>query len=92
MSNMRKITISAREDLIAFVDQRAVQEQTNRSRVISQIIETFRNAELERIAAEGYRYYAEEAEDFAAASAEAVSDAIGEDSLLERRDDDSAAW
>ena len=83
MTTMRKITITASEDLIEFVDERARQTQSNRSRVINDILEAFRQSELNRMAAEGYRFYAEEAVAFAKASAEAVSAAISQDDAME---------
>ena len=70
MTTMRKITITASEDLIEFVDERARQTQSNRSRVINDILEAFRQSELNRMAAEGYRFYAAEAVAFAKASAD----------------------
>lgn len=52
---------------------------THRSHQASHILEDSRRQELEALACEGYRFYATESEEFAAASAAAVSEALSVD-------------
>lgn len=73
---IRKITISLPEELVVFADQRAQEIQTSRSQVISQALAELRAAEEAQLAAEGYRFYAAEAEEFAASATAAVFEAI----------------
>jgi len=75
---VRKITISLPEDLVAFADRRAERQQVSRSRFIADALAHLEAAEAEQEAAEGYRYYAGEATEFAAASARAVAEAISD--------------
>lgn len=74
--NVCKITISVPLDLVKFADQQAVQLKTSRSQIISQALAEIKAREEERLAAEGYQFYALEASEFAAASAQAVAEAI----------------
>lgn len=73
---VRKITISLPDELVVFADQQALETNTSRSQVISLALEYIRDLEEARLAAEGYQFYAAEAEEFAAASATAVSEAM----------------
>ncbi|MCP4661198.1 MAG: hypothetical protein GY856_37825 [bacterium] len=79
----RKITLSLPEELIAYADSKAAQMGTNRSRLVGDLLESSRQHEQEALAREGYRFYAKEAEEFAARSAAAVGEAL---------DDDGSAW
>ncbi len=79
----RKVTLSLPEELIAYADSRAAQLGTNRSRLVTELLRRSRQDELEALAREGYRFYAGEAEEFAADSAAAVAEAL---------DDDDPAW
>ncbi len=79
----RKVTLSLPEKLIAYADSKAAQLGTNRSRLVSDLLERSRQHEQEALAREGYRFYAKEAEEFAAQSVAAVGDAL---------DDDGPAW
>ncbi len=72
----RKITISLPAELLAFADTQARQRHTSRSQFIAQALAELRAAEAQRLAAEGYRFYAQEAEAFAAESAPAVAEAL----------------
>ncbi len=72
----RKITISLPEELVVFADQRALETNSSRSQVISMALAHIKILEEERLAAEGYRFYAQEAEEFAVISASAVSEAF----------------
>jgi metal-responsive CopG/Arc/MetJ family transcriptional regulator len=74
--SVRKITISIPASLLAYVDARARRLNTSRSRYITQALAQLHAAEEERLAAEGYRYYAPESAEFAKASANAVAEAL----------------
>ena len=88
---VRKITISLPGELVQFADQVARQAKTSRSQIISQLLAEERLREQEQLAAEGYRFYAQEAAEFAEASAVAAAEAwsvgFGGES-----DDDREAW
>ena len=71
----RKVTVSLPEDLVVYADRRADEGGINRSQVISQALAYMMASEDERLAAEGYAFYAVEAGEFAAASAPAVTEA-----------------
>jgi hypothetical protein len=71
---LRKVTVSLPEELIKYADQRAKALSTSRSEIISNALSTIRASETEALAAEGYRYYADEASDFAYASGRAVAE------------------
>ncbi len=75
----RKVTISLPEELVVYTDRRADQKGTNRSQVISQALAHLMAFEEEQLAAEGYAFYAAEAEGFAASSGQAVAEAWGRD-------------
>jgi metal-responsive CopG/Arc/MetJ family transcriptional regulator len=90
-SEVRKVTISLPCDLLAFADRRASRLRLSRSQVISQALAEAQDLEQERLAAEGYRFYAGESGDFAEASAQAVAEALSTfDGEVE--DDDRQAW
>ncbi|UCG12837.1 MAG: hypothetical protein JSU72_20615, partial [Deltaproteobacteria bacterium] len=76
---MRKITISLPDNLVEFADREAARLSISRSRVIAQALSQVRAEEEERLAAEGYRFYAQEASEFAEASAAALAEALGND-------------
>jgi predicted transcriptional regulator len=63
-------------DLVEFADCLAEQLRLSRSQVVSRALAQARTMEEERLAAEGYRYYAQEAQEFAAASSRAVAEAV----------------
>ncbi len=73
---IRKVTVSLPGDLVAFADQRAAQLQSSRSQVISQALAYIKTMEEEKLAAEGYQFYSQESEEFAAASAPATAEAL----------------
>ncbi len=75
-ARMRKVTITLPEDLVAYADRRAAELGTNRSQVIGQAIATLMLSEEETLAAEGYQFYAAEAEAFATAGGVAAAEAI----------------
>ena len=76
---VRKITVSLPDDLVEFADQEATRLNISRSRLIAHALERTRAEEEERLAAEGYLFYAEEASAFAEASASAIAEAVGDD-------------
>lgn len=74
---VRKITISLPVELVEFADRLAEQLRLSRSQIMSRALAQARATEEERLAAEGYRFYAQEAEEFAAASSRAAAEAVG---------------
>ena len=75
-ADVRKITISLPGDLVRFADEAAERRRISRSRLIAEAITGMERLEAERAAAEGYRYYAAEAAEFAEATGPAVSEAM----------------
>lgn len=69
-----KVTVSLPLDLLAFADEQADRLGTNRSRLISMALRRWHGAEQEKLAAEGYRFYAAEAADFAESTVSAVTE------------------
>ena len=78
-TSVRKITISLPDNLVEFADREAARLSISRSRVIAQALSDIRAEEEERLAAEGYRFYAQEASQFAEASAAAIAEALDHD-------------
>ena len=58
---MRKITISIPEELVRFTDDRARKLGASRSHVIGLALAEAKERDEQRLAAEGYRFYADEA-------------------------------
>ena len=75
-SPAQKITISLPADLLAYADAQAQRLRTSRSRFISQALAQLKVRDQERLATEGYGFYAAEARDFAEASIHAVAEAL----------------
>jgi len=75
----KKVTISMPQELLVFADRMAEALGLTRSRFIAETLEKARESELQRLAAEGYHYYASEAGEFAAASEAAVVEALEDD-------------
>ena len=73
---VRKVTISLPADLVDFADHKAARLNISRSRLIARVLSETRAAEEDRLAAEGYRFYAQEASEFAEASVGAVVEAL----------------
>jgi len=73
---VRKITISLPVSLVDFADHEAARLNISRSRLIARALAEVKAAEEERLAAEGYRFYAEEASAFAEVSGSAVAEAL----------------
>jgi metal-responsive CopG/Arc/MetJ family transcriptional regulator len=80
---VRKITISLSQELVDFADRKAAEMRSNRSQIISQALATVRGLEEERLAAEGYEFFASEAKEFAAASKSAVIEAWTLDEVID---------
>jgi len=74
--SIRKITISLPPHLLEFADRQADQLQISRSEIISRALAQVKAAEEERLAAEGYRFYSQEASDFADASARSFAEVL----------------
>jgi Arc/MetJ-type ribon-helix-helix transcriptional regulator len=74
--SLKRITVALPEDLVLFADSQAKSRRLSPSQVLSSALVLVKEAEEERLAAEGYRFYAAEASEFAAASASAVAEAI----------------
>lgn len=75
----KKVTISLPSDLVSFADRQAERTRTSRSEVIARALREVKRLEEERRAAEGYRFYSAEAEEFAEATRTAVAEAWGND-------------
>lgn len=73
---VRKVTISLPADLVDFADRQAARLNTSRSGLIASVLSEIKAAEEERLAVEGYRFYAQEASEYAEASASAVAEAL----------------
>lgn len=77
VSTTRKITVSLPQELVEFADTVATRMRISRSRVIAEALAAQMEHEEAKLAAEGYRFYAQEASEFAAASLQAVSEVLG---------------
>jgi metal-responsive CopG/Arc/MetJ family transcriptional regulator len=74
--HVRKITVSLPSDLVDYADSRAGRDRLSRSQIIGQALAEAQAREQARLAAEGYRFYAGEAIEFAEASARAVAETM----------------
>ena len=73
---VRKVTVSLPVSLVDFADREAARLNISRSRLIARALSDIKAVEEEQLAAEGYRFYAQEASEFAGASASAVAEAL----------------
>ena len=73
-----KVTLSLPRDLVRYADALATELATSRSQVIASALAAQRAREEDELAREGYAFYAQESEEFAAASMRAVSEALGD--------------
>jgi len=73
---IRKVTVSLPVSLVDFADREAARLNIIRSRLIARALSYIKAVEEEQLAAEGYRFYAQEASEFAGASASAVAEAL----------------
>lgn len=72
----RKVTISLPASLLKYADRRATQMGTSRSEVISLVLAEALAREKDALAAEGYRFYGQEAQEFAEASVRAFAEVL----------------
>jgi metal-responsive CopG/Arc/MetJ family transcriptional regulator len=77
--SVRKITISLPDNLVEFADREAARLSISRSRVIARALSEVKAEEEKQLAAEGYRFYAREASEFAEASTTAMAEALDHD-------------
>ncbi len=75
----RKVTLSLPEDLVAFADAKAGERGTTRSHLIGVLLAELRTREEDLLAKEGYRFYAQEAAEFAEMSSIAAAEALDDD-------------
>ena len=73
---VRKITVSLPGRLVEFADREAARLNISRSRLIARALGEIKASEEQRLAAEGYRFYAQEASEFAEASSRAVAESL----------------
>ena len=71
---VRKVTISLPVSLVDFADQEAARLNISRSRLVARVLSQIQAVEEERLAAEGYRFYAHEASEFADAGVGVVAE------------------
>ena len=72
---IRKVTISLPAPLVDFADREAARLNISRSGLIARALAEIQASERDKLAAEGYRFYAREASEFAEASSRAVAEA-----------------
>ena len=77
-ATVKKVTISLPRELLRYADARAAQRAVSRSQLIAELLAQFKQQEEDALAAEGYQFYAHEAEDFAEASRRAVSEVMSD--------------
>ncbi len=75
----KKVTISLPQDLLGFADSMATELKTTRSKIISDSLKEMRQRERDDLAREGYRFYAQEAEEFAEMSVQAMTEVLRDD-------------
>ena len=79
VARKRKVTVSLPADLVLFADSEASRLDLSRSGLVARLLRMAKAEIDEQLAAEGYRYYAEESLEFAQMSAQAVYEALGDD-------------
>ena len=77
-AQVEKVTVSLPREALAYADRRARAERTSRSRVIADALAQARRSEEAALAAEGYRFYADEAAGFSESSRRAIAEALGD--------------
>lgn len=75
-AKLKKVTITLPEELLTYADGRAEREGTNRSQVIGQALASLALSEEQQLAAEGYQFYSDEAEEFATIANYAAAEAL----------------
>ena len=76
---VQKVTVSLPEELITFADMKAAQRGVSRSRFIAELLAEYKLGEKDILAAEGYEFFAQEAEEFAAATQNATKESWDND-------------
>ncbi len=76
-TEVRKITISLPNSLVEFADREAARLDISRSGLIARVLSEVQASAEDMLAEEGYRFYAQEATEFAQASAHAAAEAMG---------------
>ena len=64
-TSVRKVTVSLPQSLVDFADREAERLELSRSAVIARVLAESKAAYEAKLAAEGYRFYAQEASEFA---------------------------
>jgi metal-responsive CopG/Arc/MetJ family transcriptional regulator len=72
----RKITITLPSSLVEFADREAARLNISRSRLIARVLGEIKATEEQRLAAKGYRFYAQETSVFAEASSRAAAESL----------------
>jgi hypothetical protein len=73
-----KITVTLSRDLLAYAEKKAAEARISRSRVIAEALEEKKAREELELAAEGYRFYSKESDEFASSSLLAFSEALAD--------------
>lgn len=73
---IRKVTISLPLSLLEFADRQAEQLRISRSEIIGRALAQAKAVEEDRLAAEGYRFYSQEASEFAEAAARPFAEVL----------------
>ena len=76
-ASIRKVTVSLPGSLVDFADQEAARLELSRSALIAHVLAERKAAYEANLAAEGYRFYAQEASEFTEESAGAVAEGWG---------------
>lgn len=75
---VEKVTVSLPRHLVRYADLRAAELGTSRSQIIGRALSELETRERDDLARDGYVFYADESEEFAAASGNAVSEALAD--------------
>lgn len=75
-STSRKVTISLPTHLLEYADRKAEEKGSSRSQLLAEFIAEMKAKEQQELAAEGYRFYAKEATEFAEVSMPAFHEVI----------------
>lgn len=77
--NYKKVTVSLPEELVEYADRLALESSSSRSAVIADLLEWRRARVRDALAREGYAFYGDEAEEFAASTGSRVAEAVNDD-------------
>ena len=75
-SSVRKVTVSLPRRLLQYADSKAAEKGTSRSQWIADLIARAAACQRDELAAEGYQFYSQEAEEFACECLCATSEVI----------------